>query len=274
VAPLVGAPGTVLDGAAARDFVDGYGPGRSVAAFVLDPAWIFVEPSSFCGRANLYNPLAYAGLAGLLAAPTRRRHGAVYMIAAVLYVGWFFSLQNARLLLPAAALLAPAAADCLVPLVRRRTALIAVACGLTALSLGVVAAVGAVRTSRYLRDPAGFLERESQNYADILWMNAHLDARHDRVASDHKVLAYLDVPSVFLATTYQIEFTPEELSDPDRFLLACRRQGITHLFGAAGSFPGLRPHLREMYRNPSSRLGGVRFFREPPTEATAVFVLQ
>jgi hypothetical protein len=26
-----------------------------------------------------------------------------------------------------------------------------------------------------------------------------------------------------------------------------------------------------MYRNPSSRLGGVRFFREPPTEATAVF---
>jgi hypothetical protein len=144
----------------------------------------------------------------------------------------------------------------------------------TALSVGVVVAVSLVRTARYLGDPSHFLERETQNYADIAWMNTHLDRGRDRVASDHKVLAYLDVPSIFLAPTYQIEFLPDELNDPARFLKACRRQGITHLFGNPGSFPGLETHLRAVYRNPESRLGGVRFFREPPTEETVVFVLQ
>ena len=254
-----------------RDFIDGYGPGRGLAAFVVAPARIFLEPAAFGGRGNLYNPLAYAGLAGLLAAPARRRSGPLFFMAAVLYAGWFFGTQNARLLLPAAVLLAPAAADRLVPLVRRRPSFTALACAATVLSLGVVAAVGAVRAVRYLRDPPGFLERETQNYADLQWMNTHLDRRHDRVASDHKVLAYLDVPSIFLAPTYQIEFTSDELNNPALLLEACRRQGITHLFGAAGSFPGIEEHLRAVYRNPSSRLGGVRFFREPPTEETAVF---
>jgi hypothetical protein len=272
VAPfLFGARTTLLDAGAARDFVDGYGPGRGFAAFVLAPVRIFLEPSLFCGRANLYNPLAYAGLAGLLSAAARRRNGPLFFLAAVLYTGWFFSLQNARLLLPAAVLLAPAAADRLVPLARRRPSFTAIASAVTALSLGVVAAVGVVRTMRYLRDPSGFLERETQNYADLAWMNAHLDRRHDRVASDHKVLAYLDLPWIFLTPTYQIEFSRDELNDPGLFLEACRRQGITHLFGGVESFPGVQAHLHTVYRNPASRLGGVRFFREPPTEETAVF---
>jgi hypothetical protein len=274
VAPFVfGARGTLLDAGTVRDYVDAYRPGRGLAAFVLTPARIFLEPFRFGGRANLYNPLAYAGLAGLLVRPARRRSGPLFFIAALLYVGWFFSAQNARLLLPAAVLLAPAAADRLVPLARRRPSFV-LAGAVTALSLGVVAAVGVVRAARYVRDPHGFLLRESQNYADLQWMNAHLDRRHDRVASDHKVLAYLAVPSVFLAPTYQIEFSEDELNDPERLLQACRRQGITHLYGGIGSFPGLQAHLRAVYRNPSSRLGGVRFFREPPTEDTAVFVLQ
>ena len=62
-------------------------------------------------------------------------------------------------------------------------------------------------------------------------------------------------------------------NDPVRLLQALRRQGITHLFGGIGSFAGMEPHLRLLYRNPASRLGGVRFFREPPTEDTAVFEL-
>ena len=272
VAPFAfGAPPTVLDAAAAREFVDAYGPGRGLAAFVMAPARIFLQPSMFCGRANLFNPLAYAGLAGLLVAPARRRSGPLYFMAAVLYIGWFFSLQNARLLLPAAVLLAPAAADRLVPLARRRVTFSVLACSVATLSLGVVGAVGTVRTVRYLRDPSGFLERETQNYADVQWMNAHLDRRHDRIVSDHKVLAYLDVPWIFLSPTYQIEFGRDELDDPDRFLRACRRNGITHLFGNAASFSIVRAHLRTVYRNPSSRLGGVRFFREPPSEETALF---
>ena len=206
LAPFVfGARTTLLDAGAARDFVDGYGPGRGFAAFVVAPMRIFLEPSLFCGRANLYNPLAYAGLAGLLAAPARRRSGPLFFLAAVLYTGWFFSLQNARLLLPAAVLLAPAAADWLVPLARRRPSFAALAGLVTALSLGVVAAV-------YLRNPSGFLQRETQNYADVAWMNEHLDRRHDRVASDHKALAYLDLPWIFLTPTYQIEFGRDDLN--------------------------------------------------------------
>ena len=272
IAPLVfGARTTVLDAAIARDFVDGYGPGRGFAAFVVAPVRIFLEPSLFCGRANLYNPLAYAGLAGLFVPPARQRSGPLFFMAAVLYTGWFFSLQNARLLLPAAVLLAPAAADRLVPLARRRPSFMTIAGVAAVLSLGVVATVGVVRAVRYARDPAAFLERETQNYADIAWMNTHLDRQQHRVASDHKVLAYLDVPWIFLASTYQIEFSRDELKDADGFLKACRRQGITHLFGGVDSFPDVQAHLRAVYRNPASRLGGVRFFRAPPTEETAVF---
>jgi hypothetical protein len=272
VAPFVGgAPGTPLDAAVVREFMDGYGGGKSPLAFFLAPARIFVESSLFGGRANLYNPLVYAGLAGLLVSAQRRRTGPLFFMAAVLYGGWFVTVQIARLLLPAAVLLAPAAADRLVPLMQRRRSLHAMAWGATALSLGVVASVGVVRAGRYIEDPRGFLASETQNYVDIQWMNAHLDRRHDRVASDHKVLAYLDVPSLILDPSYQIEISDAELNDAGRFLDACRRQRITHLFGNVESFPSVRGHLRTIYSNPSSRLGGVRFFREPPTESTAVF---
>jgi hypothetical protein len=275
VAPLIaGARGTPLDAQVAREFVDAYGAGRSLVAFVVAPARIFVESSMFCGRANLYNPLAYAGLGGLIVPAVRRRSGPLFFMAGVLYVGWFLTLQNARLLLPAAVLLAPAAADCLVPVVRRSKLLQALAIGAAALSLGIVAAVGSVRAVRYARDvrgPQGFLERETQNYADLQWMNAHLNRQRDRVASDHKVLGYLEVPSIFLDPSYQIEISRAELNDTKQLIEALRRQRITHLFGNRDSFPGLKPHLRTIYTNPSSRLGGVRFFREPPSEATAVF---
>ena len=108
VAPFVfGAAGTSFDAGVAREFMDAFGAGHSPAAFVLAPLRIFTQSSLFCGRANLYNPLAYAGLLGLLTPEARRRSGPLYFIAAVQYVGWFFGLQNARLLLPAAVLLAP-----------------------------------------------------------------------------------------------------------------------------------------------------------------------
>ncbi len=121
-----------------------------------------------------------------------------FFIAAVFYVCWFLTLQNARLLLPAAVLLAPAAADCLVPIARRSRFMPLIAAAAVLVSIGVVAAVGGVRAIRFVRDPPRFHSTETQNYADIEWMNTHLDPQRDRVASDHNVLAYLEAPFIFL----------------------------------------------------------------------------
>jgi hypothetical protein len=272
VAPFVfGARGTVLTAGVVREFVNSYGGGKTPIAFVLAPVRIFAQSNLFCGRGNLYNPLAYAGLLGLFVASATRRSRALFFACAVLYVGWFLTLQNARLLLPAVVFLAPSAADRLVPFVQRRRVLQVLAWGAMTLSLGIVAAVGVVRAARYVHNAPGYLDRDTANYADIEWMNAHLDRTHDRVGSDHKELGYLQVPAMLLDSSYEIEISEAELEDPGRFLEACRRQGITHLFGDAGSFPELRDHLRVIYLNPASRLGGLHFFREPPTEATAVF---
>jgi hypothetical protein len=272
VAPFVGgARGTHFDAELVRAFNDAFGAGRGPIAFLMAPLRIFIEPSLFCGRGNLYNPLAYAGLAGLFVPAARRGGGVLFFIAAVLYVGWFLNLQNARLLLPAAVLLAPAAADRVMPIVRSRPLWRALGWGAMAVSLGVVAAVGAVRAVRYARDPATYLARETQRYEDIAWMNAHLDPARHRVGSTTKVLGYLEVPSLVLDATRQLEIGTADLESADRLLAACRRQRITHVFGARGDFDAIRPSLRLVYENPASRLGGVRFFREPPTEATAVF---
>jgi hypothetical protein len=272
VAPFIaGASGTPLTAGVINAFVAQYGGSHNLIGFVMAPVRIFIEPSLFGGRANLYNPLVYAGVAGLFSASARRRSGPLFLMAAVLYVGWFFTLQNARLLLPAAVLLAPAAADRLVPLMRARRSVKLLAWGIAGVSVGVVVAVGTVRTARYMSGSAEFLERETPNYADIQWMNAHLDREHHRVGSDHKVLGYLSVPSIVLDPTYQIEMSQSELNDADRFLKACRRQRITHLFGNPDSFSAVQTHLRVVYENAHSRIGGARFFREPPTEATAVF---
>jgi hypothetical protein len=271
VAPFVfGAPGTVLDRATIQAFVNGYGGGRSILDFFAAPLRIFLTPAQFTGRANLFNPLVYVAVFGAAIAAIRRRHAVPLFIASVIYLVWFFTLQNARLLLPAAVLMSPMAADCLMPLVQRRRWLRPLAFGVAAVSVCVVAAVGSLRAVRYLQAPDTFLERETQNYVDLQWMNAHLNAA-DRVASDHKVLAYLDVPWLILDSSYQVEIGPQELNDPQRLLDACRRQGVTHLFGRTTSFADIRANLRPIYENPASRRGGVRFFREPPTEETAVF---
>jgi hypothetical protein len=141
------------------------------------------------------------------------------------------------------------------------------------LSLGVVAGVGVLRLQRYLRDPATYLDRESQRYADIRWMNENLDAARHRVASSVKVIGYLEVPSLVLDPTRQLAISPSDFDTQASLVAALRREHVTHVFGAPEDFAGIRPHLRVVYENRASRLGGVRFFREPPTQATAVFEL-
>lgn len=272
VAPFVfGAPGTPLTAHLVRAFNEGFGVGYGPLAFLLAPIRIFTEPWPFAGRSGWFNPLVYTGLGGLFIASARRLSGPLFFAAGVVYIGWFFSLQNARLLLPVAVMLAPSAADRLVPFVAARRWLQPAAWSVAALSIAIVAVVGPIRLERYARDPGTYLDRESAHYADIRWMNAHLDHLHDRVGSEHKVLAYLEVPSLFLDANYELEISDAEQDDGPRLLAACRRQGITYLYGRPDSFGGMRPHLRLVYENPASRIGGSTFFREPPTEATAVF---
>jgi hypothetical protein len=271
VAPFVwGAAGTRMDLIAIREFLDGYGVPRTALSFVLNPLHIFWNTDLFCGRANLFNPFVYA--APLLVRRTShwRAHAPLWFIAAVLYVGWFFNVQNARLLWPAAMLLAPAAADVLVPIVRRSQWLMAPAALAVAASLALPISVGIVRDVRGWRDREAFLERSIPFYADIEWMNTHLDAARHRVASTHKVLAHLSIPHLYLDPTYQIEIGYSEL-EPPRLIEALRRQGITHLFGEPNSFDALAPAVRMIHVNPTSMLGGSRFFREPYREPSAVF---
>jgi hypothetical protein len=274
VAPLVfGASGTHFDAQLAVAFSRMFGAGRGVGAFVAAPLRVFVQPSLFGGRANLYNAFAYAGLAGLFVGSLRRRHAPLLLSAAVLYAGWFFALQNARLLVPAAALLAPAAADCLVPLVRRHHAVRPIAYGVVAASLGIVALVGVLRVQRYAADPATYLDRESQRYADLQWMNTHLDPARHRIGSSVKVIGYLNVPSLVLDPTRQLELSASDMADAATLAAALRRQRVTHVFGRPADFDGLETHLRVVHENAASVLGGVRFFRAPPTERTAVYEL-
>ncbi len=152
-------------------------------AFVATPLRVFVDPDLYLGRAALFNPIVYAGLAGLGIAAIRRRSAPLFLIAATLYAGWFFSLENVRLLLPAAVVLAPAAADVLVPWVTRwRSSAWATGAAL-AVPLLLIPLVGVIRAVRYVRDPGAFLYENTQRYADLQWINAHLDPAVHRVGS-------------------------------------------------------------------------------------------
>jgi hypothetical protein len=190
----------------------------------------------------------------------------------VLYVGWFFSIENARLLLPAAVLLAPAAADVLMLLVGRWRPLAWTTGVVLAVPLLLISGVGIVRTARYARDPAAFLYNYTERYADIQWINAHLDPRIHRIGSFFPDVGYLTIPFLSLGATYQMELTFDEVNDPALLLQACRRQRITHLLAAPRAFPAaLSPHLRVVYDNPSALRGGEHFFLPARTEHVTLF---
>src|SRR5262249_12114728 len=197
VAPFVfGAPGRALAAASARPVMDYYGGGRGVVNALLTPARIFAQPGLYGGRALLFHPLTYVGLAALAAARLRARHAPLIVTAAVLYAGWYVTLQNARLLLPAASLLAPAAAHGLAPGMNRSRAIGVAVVAALALPLSFVPTVGVVRAIRYLSDPPTYLERQTEHYADFQWMNAHLDPVRHRVTSMFGGFGYLEIPAI------------------------------------------------------------------------------
>jgi hypothetical protein len=272
VAPFVfGARRTPLDTRIVRDLFESWGLDRRPLDFVITPVRLFIQPDPYLGRAALFNPLAYVGLAGLSVASIRRQNLPLMFIAAVLYVGWFFSLENARLLLPAAVLLAPAAADVLVPIVSRWRPLAGATVAALAVPLLLIPLVGVMRAARYARDPAGYVNDYTQHYADLVWANTHLDPRVHRIASFYPDVGYLEIPYLPTAPTYQMEMSFDEIEDPSLLLAACRRQGITHIYARATAFPSIASRVRTVYDNPHSLLGGEHFFRASRTEHTALF---
>jgi Protein of unknown function (DUF1420) len=270
--PSIGHP--PVSPTAMREWLSTAGYGRSPIDFVLAPVRLVYDQANFGGRGNWINPLPLLGIFGALADRRRRIGLPLLVIAAAVYVVWFAGTQMGRLLLPATALLSVFAADVLIrawrrfPLTRFPIAMV------VALSVGIVVAVGLVRAERYFGDRDGFLQRESMNYDDIRWMNTHLDPSRDRVASSWKTCAYLRIPWMLLYPTYQVEIGDEELRDPSRLYAALKRQGFTHLWGMPGDFVGLGDKLELVHANPVSRLGGVRFFRQPPTVHTAIFAIR
>src|SRR5207249_9157367 len=143
---------------------------------------------------------------------------------------WFAGMQVARLLLPAAALLSIPAAEALL-WAWSRFRLVRYPVGVSlALAAGIVIAVGGLRFGRYLSNPDSFLERETEHFAAIRWINTHLDPAHDRVVTELRSSGYLRIPWMNLAPDYQVEIGSEELTDVTQLRLALKRQGFTHLF--------------------------------------------
>ena len=275
VAPfVVGAAGTPLDAATVRATMDDFGGGRGVANFFVTPLRIFVEPALYCGRAMLFHPLTYAGIGTLLPRRLHVRAAPLLFVAAVLYVGWYLTLQNARLLLPAAMLLAPAAADAIGPWMQRSRWLAGMVIAAIAVPLSLAPVVGLVRAARYASAPRSYLERETEHYADIQWANAHLDPSRHRILSTFDAVEFFTVPAIGLSPMRQLELSAADISTHERLLAACRRHKITHVFTARRDLADVESELRLVYENPASPLGDVHFFRASPVEATAIFEIR
>ena len=194
-------------------------------------------------------------------------------IGLALYVTWFFGMQVVRLLLPAAVLFSIPTAEALLWMGSRVKPLWYPIGLALALSAGVVIAVGGLRFGRYVSHPDTFLERETDHYDAIEWMNTHLDPTHDRVASRLWSAGYLHIPWMNLGYDFQVEISSEELADPARLQMALKRQGFTHVFAEPDRVKELEPWLVPVYTNPDSRLGS-HFFRSSPVEPVSVFSLK
>lgn len=278
VAPFLPSVGHFpLAAAAGGDLLPGFG-GRLLDAG-LAPVLMMADlaglgPGRFGGRGNWLNPLIWLGLVYAVSA---RRRLAIYwplvVIALALYATWLAGSLAARLLVPAAGLLAVPAADALVAGWRRcRPARPLIGLAL-ALSVGIVVAVGGLRAARYAADPGGFVGRETPHHGAIEWMNRHLDPARHRVATWLPPSGYLRIPWMNLTPSFQVEIAPAELADPARLRAALQRQGFTHVFGSPGRLDGLEPWLTPVHLDPESS-SGTSFFRPSSREPVGVYALR
>jgi hypothetical protein len=255
------------------DWENGFGTGRSVLDAILAPARMAIGGDAFGGRGNWINAIAFVGLGGLLVTDVRRRTWPLVALFVAAYAAWFREIHVARLLLPALAWLAVPAAVLVLQAWHSARWLRAPAGAVLIASAGVVIAVGLLRAGRYTTDPGGFLARETPYYAEIDWMNAHLDPARDRVATFFEASGYLRIPWIALNATYQAEIDAAEIDDLARLLPALRRQGVTHVFGPPDRLAPIVDQLELIHEHPASRVGGSSFFRDPPTAAVAIYRL-
>ena len=250
-----------------------WGLGKGPADFFLAPLRIVRTPAAFGTTAGLFNPLSWIGLLALAIPSDRRRFAPLLFVAGASYTAWFLTNQVARLLLPAALLLAIPAAAILgrvaSPRYRFRPS-VAVALLLSAASLLLVAGA---RLYDYARDPAGFFARRTPAASELEWMNAHLDARTDRVATPLKTMDALRIPWIDLDPTYQCEIPAELLDSGAPLLSALRARGVTHAFLVTGSMPALEGLLTPVHANPETLIGGVHLLREGPRVGTTVYAV-
>lgn len=264
---------------ASEAWLEGFGYGRGVLDFVLAPLRMTLDvvlfrEGEFGGRGNWINPLVWLGAASILLGVYRgpMRVG-VLVISLALYVVWFQGMQVSRLLLPAVVVLSVPAALAMLEASRRVRFGGHVAIAVMAASVSVVFAVGVLRAARYVENPATFLERETEHFAAIQWMNEHLDPGRHRVITNLRASGLLAVPWMNLGPEYQVEIQPEEVTTAFSARAALERHGFTHVFGDL-QIEGLDQWLVEIYTNPASRIGGASFFRDPPTMSVSVFELR
>jgi hypothetical protein len=272
VAPFVfGAAGTPLDAETVRATMDNYGGGRGLLNLFVTPFRIFVDPGAYGGRAALVHPLAAIAVATPFIPALRSRHAPLLFTATVVYVGWYLTLQHARLLLTAVVALAPAAADVLTPAMQRSRLATAAVGASVAVPLLLAPTVGVVRAGRYAANPETYLLRQTEHYSGVAWANGHLDASKHRLLSMFGVVGYFTVPAIGLDPLHQLEFDRAAIADHRRLLAACRRQHVTHIFTARHDLDDVASQLRLVFEDPSSQRGDAHFFRAPPGEATAIF---
>jgi hypothetical protein len=269
-----------VSGETAAEWLSGFGHGRGPIDFVAAPFRMTVDvltfrAGEFGGRGNWINPLAWIGVPWVLANRRQWRSGLPLLaIGAALYVVWFAGMQVARLLLPALVVLSVPAADALIHLTSRIRILKAVLAMGLVISAGVVIVIGGIRFSRYIGDPSGFLERETEHYTAIQWINENLDPATDRVATGLRSSGYLRIPWMNVSFGQQVEISATELESPSLLRRALERQGFTHVFGGPEDVEGMEPWLVAVYTNEASQLGGAHFFRPPPTMVVSVFALK
>jgi len=196
------------------------------------------------------------------------------VIACVLYVVWFNGTQVARLLLPALVLLAVPAADAVLAVWDRvRVTRLPIAMVLAA-SVILAVGAGALRFTRFVTDPGGFVGRQTDYYDAIQWMNTHLDPKRHRVATDLRAPAYLAIPWMNLSGNYQVEIAEAEQKDPQQFQAALLRQGFTHVYGMPSALGDPPDWLEPVYSNPDSLEGGTHLLRTPPTGPITVYAIR
>ncbi|HEV8266746.1 MAG TPA: hypothetical protein VGR00_00875, partial [Thermoanaerobaculia bacterium] len=211
-----------------------WGEGRGLLDFLLAPVRMFVHADRFGSLGGLFNPLVFIGLATLVMPRTRRLRSLV-VVAGGLYAAWFATDQIARLLLPAALLLAVPAGMVLSRFEELGRAAKAALAILLAVSTGSVLLVSGTRVVHWVTSPSTFFERQTPNAGEIAWMNTHLDASRHRIATTFKASDPLRIPWFDLEPVYQAVIPAELLGTGRPLLDSLRGLGVTHVFIPRGS---------------------------------------